>query len=175
MDSDDFALFREAMQDVKPLAKTGKITRSDPGRQPVFQPDSCISPDTYNTFSGNLQLDLVESEDWSFARSGLQRSTLRKLRRGNWPVQDGLDLHGLNRDEACQLLAVFLDKGVARGFRCVRIIHGRGLGSKNSRPILKILTGSLLMQHHDVLAFCQALPEHGGSGAVLVLLRNIEK
>lgn len=175
MDSDDLALFREAMQDVKPLTKTGKVIHSDPSRQPVFQPGSCVLPDTCNTFSDDLQLDLVESEDWSFVRSGLQRNTLRKLRRGNWPVQDELDLHGLNRDEACQLLAMFLDKSVARGFRCMRIIHGRGLGSKNCRPILKILTGSWLMQHRDVLAFCQALPEHGGSGAVLVLLRNIEK
>ncbi|WP_292966051.1 Smr/MutS family protein [Nitrosomonas sp.] len=175
--SDDVALFREAMQGVKPLAQNGRIARLDPGRQPISRlPDILTLPNSRNTFSGDLQSDSAEENaDWAFARSGLQRNMLRKLRCGNWPVQGELDLHGLNRNEACRLLAVFLDRSVARGFRCMRIIHGRGLGSKNRKPVLKILTGNWLMQHQDVLAFCQALPEHGGSGAVLVLLKNTGK
>lgn len=171
---EDATLFREAMRDVKPLVKTGKVIRTHSGYQSLPRPDTS-SPDIRDILTDDWQQDTGENEEWSFARPGLQRYTLRKLRRGNWPVQDELDLHGLNRDEARRGLVIFLDESVLRGFRCVRVIHGKGLSSKNRKPVLKILTGNWLMQHDDVLAFCQALPEHGGSGAVLVLLKNTDK
>ena len=120
-------------------------------------------------------LEMAEDEELSFARPGLQRHALRKLRRGYWHIRDELDLHGLTRDVARRMLTVFLDNSVLRGYRCVRVIHGRGLSSKDRRPVLKILLGHWLVQRNDVLAFCQARPEHGGSGAVLILLRNPDK
>ncbi|CAD85839.1 MULTISPECIES: Smr/MutS family protein [Nitrosomonas] len=173
---EDAALFREAMRDVRPLTRTKKIIRAHSKHQALPQPGASDLPDIQDVLADDgWQWDMAESEEWSFARPGLQRYTLRKLRRGNWPVQDELDLHGLNRDEARRILVIFLNQGVLRGLRCVRVIHGRGLSSRNRKPVLKILTGNWLMQHGDVLAFCQALPEQGGSGAVLVLLRNADK
>ncbi|SCX07528.1 DNA-nicking endonuclease, Smr domain [Nitrosomonas eutropha] len=173
---DAAALFREAMQGVKPLAKTGrKVMLSQSKRRLFIQPHVPILPCVDHDLPGGHQQEIGEGDEWSFARPGLQRYTLRKLRRGYWSIQDELDLHGLNRDEAYRVLITFLEAVILQGYRCVRVIHGRGLSSKNRRPVLKILTGNWLMRHDDVLAFCQALPEHGGSGAVLVLLRNADK
>lgn len=174
--NDDVALFREAVQGVSPLVKTGrKVTLSQSKRRLFIQPHAPILSCVDYDLSGGHQQEIGEGDEWSFTRPGLQRYTLRKLRRGYWSVQDELDLHGFNRAEAYRILVTFLDTAISQGYRCVRIIHGRGLSSKNRKPVLKILTGSWLMRHDDVLAFCQALPEHGGSGAVLILLKNADK
>jgi DNA-nicking Smr family endonuclease len=92
------------------------------------------------------------------------------LRRGYWKIEAQLDLHGYTREEARQALVVFLDASSKRGCRCVRVIHGKGLSSRDHEPVLKARVGGWLAQRADVLAFCQARPEDGGSGAVLVLL-----
>lgn len=173
---DDMTLFREAMRGVKPLTGSGKVIHSQSVRQLQTRFSAFVSPDSEDASSNGWLPDTVESEEWSFTRPGLQRNILRKLRRGNcWPVQDELDLHGLNRDEAHRVLSIFLDSCISQAYRCVRVIHGRGLSSRNRRPVLKILMGNWLMQHNGVLAFCQALPEQGGSGAVLILLKNADK
>jgi DNA-nicking Smr family endonuclease len=114
-------------------------------------------------------------DKWSFLRPGISRQTLRRLRRGYWGIQAQLDLHGFTRDEARLELVAFLDAGNQRGFRCVRVIHGKGLSSKHGEPVLKARIGTWLSQREDVLAFCQARPEDGGSGAVLVLLRVLTR
>lgn len=172
---DDIALFREAMQGVKPLAGSGRVIHSQSVQQLQTRFSALVSTDNEEVSPDDWLPDTAESEEWSFTRPGLQRSILRKLRRGNWLVQDELDLHGLNRDEARRALGIFLDSCIAQAYRCVRVIHGRGLSSRNRRPVLKMLVGNWLMQHNGVLAFCQALPEQGGSGAVLILLKNADK
>lgn len=172
---DDTALFREAMQDVKPLTKTGKVILSRSECNPPAPVDTSALPAAQDhLFAGGWQL-AAEGDEWSFVRPGLQRYTLKKLRRGYWPVQDELDLHGFNRNEAHRALIVFLNGVILLRYRCVRVIHGRGLSSENRKPVLKERVGSWLIQLDAVLAFCQARPEQGGSGAVLVLLRNADK
>jgi DNA-nicking Smr family endonuclease len=104
-------------------------------------------------------------------RDGLSRQTLRRLRRGHWVVQDELDLHGMNRAQAAIGVAEFLRRCALRGRHCVRIVHGKGLGSPNREPVLKHKLRNWLMVRDEVLAFCQAPQAHGGSGAVLVLLK----
>jgi DNA-nicking Smr family endonuclease len=96
---------------------------------------------------------------------------LRKLRRGDWVIQDEIDLHGCRTDEARELLAGFLREAVKRGVRCVRIVHGKGLGSKDKQPVLKGKTRVWLAQRDEVIAFCQARPAEGGSGALVALLK----
>ena len=105
-----------------------------------------------------------------FVRDGLGREVLRKLRRGHWIVQDCVDLHGLNREEARPRLAEFLGACVKRGLRCVRVIHGKGLRSPRGEPVLKGKVQRWLAQRDEVLAYCQAPANEGGSGALLVLL-----
>ena len=87
-------------------------------------------------------------------------------------MKDELDLHGLNREQARVQLVAFLAECQQRDSRCVRIIHGKGLSSKNNEPVLKLLVKSWLMQREDVLTFVQAAPADGGSGAVVVLLKR---
>jgi DNA-nicking Smr family endonuclease len=86
-------------------------------------------------------------------------------------VQSHLDLHGMNRDEARHHVALFLAECLQQGQRCVRIVHGKGLGSPGREPVLKKLVQGWLAQRKEVLAFCQARPADGGAGAVVLLLR----
>lgn len=113
---------------------------------------------------------LDTDEDLSYLREGVAPNTLKKLRRGDWAVQGHLDLHGLTRDEARDAVAVFLRDASKCGWRCVRIVHGKGLGSINRAPVLKVKLRRWLTQSGAVLAYVQARGSDGGAGAVLVLL-----
>jgi len=115
---------------------------------------------------------LDSDEALSFMRQGISSDTLRRLRRGHWVVQADLDLHGLRSDEARLAFADFLKECTSHGIRCVRIIHGKGLGSVNRQPVLKGKVLAWLTQREEVLAFCQSPAHDGGSGAVRVLLRQ---
>ena len=106
-----------------------------------------------------------------FLRNGLSSQILKKLRRGFWATQDHLDLHGLRSEEARTLLVSFLNEALKHGLRCVRIVHGKGLRSRNAEPVLKRKIGNWLGQRDEVLAFVQARAEDGGGGAVMVLLK----
>ena len=97
---------------------------------------------------------------------------LRKLRRGSWPIQDRLDLHGLHSDAARKLLQEFLHEAAQRKLRCVLVIHGKGMNSRGGQAVLRRLSRHWLSQHPNVLGYCDAPPKEGGSGAVLVLLRT---
>ena len=106
-------------------------------------------------------------------RGGLQQRVLRKLRRGQFAIEAELDLHGYIVPEAREALAVFLRDAQLTGKRCVRIIHGKGLGAEGRLPVLKIKVNSWLRQKDQVLAFCSTRPQDGGTGAVYVLLKKI--
>lgn len=116
--------------------------------------------------------DAEFESDASFIRPGLSRQTLRRLRRGEWHVQAELDLHGLTKLESKHELVEFLHECRRRGARCVRIIHGKGMRSKNREPVLKVHVRHWLTQRDEVLGFVQARPVDGGSGAVIVLLKS---
>ena len=115
---------------------------------------------------------LDTGEELTYLRQGVSRQVLRKLRRGHWVIQDQLDLHGMNRVEAAHSVAEFLRHCASRRLGCVRIVHGKGRGSWNREPVLKGKLRRWLMLRNEVLAFCQAPAAHGGSGAVLVLLKT---
>ncbi len=111
----------------------------------------------------------MESEQ-TFHRPGLGIDVVSKLRRGHWVVQSELDLHGHTSEEARNALAVFLAEARSHGWRCVRIIHGKGLSSPNREPVLKAKVRRWLTRRDEVLAYSEAPPHGGGSGALLVLL-----
>ncbi|WDZ97833.1 Smr/MutS family protein [Herbaspirillum sp. WKF16] len=114
-------------------------------------------------------------ENLSFARPGVGPDVLSKLRRGNWVIQAQLDLHGYRRDQAREALGEFLRQSRKRGIRCVRVIHGKGLGSVNKEPVLKHKVRNWLAQKDEVMAFCQARAADGGAGALVVLLKSSER
>jgi DNA-nicking Smr family endonuclease len=115
--------------------------------------------------------ELESGEELLYLRTGQSPDILSKLRRGFWVVQAQIDLHGLISDEAREYVAEFLGNCKKRNIRCVRIVHGKGLGSPNREPILKHKLRNWLMQKDEVIAYAQAKPEDGGSGAVIVLLK----
>lgn len=114
---------------------------------------------------------LDADEHMSFRRPGIGPDVTRKLRRGDWAIQREIDLHGLRTDEARGALGQFIRDARKHGIRCVRVVHGKGLGSPGKTPVLKSRVHSWLVQKKEVLAFVQAKPAEGGAGALIVLLQ----
>ena len=111
-------------------------------------------------------------EELSFLRDGYPPKLLRQLKRGQFSVQDDLDLHQMNAAAAQVSIIEFLAEARKAGIRCVRIIHGKGLRSKAAGPVLKMLTDRMLRRRDDIIAFASARPALGGTGAVVVLLKG---
>ena len=107
----------------------------------------------------------------SFRRGGVRDQVLRRLRRGLYPLDDELDLHGLSQTAARHHLADFIARSRDGGCRCVRIIHGKGYRSGVRGPVLKTAVNLWLRRHMDVMAFVSARAIDGGAGALYVLLR----
>jgi len=113
---------------------------------------------------------LDTDEALSYRRPGMGLDVIRQLRRGRWSLQGQLDLHGLRSDEARVALGQFLREAHKVGWRCVRVVHGKGLGSPGKTPVLKNKVQRWLVQKNEVLAFVQARASDGGAGALVVLL-----
>ncbi len=171
---DDARLFREAVQDVKPLsherpearppgpAPRARFTRAD--RHAVLRE---------SLTGGSDDPTLAAGDELVFHRAGLQSPVLRKLRRGQYRVQAELDLHGLNVAEGKRVLREFLAEALHRNLRCVRVIHGKGLRSGHRGPVLKSAVSAVLRRTGAVVAYVSARPVDGGTGAVYVLLQNL--
>ncbi|RYF55287.1 MAG: DNA mismatch repair protein MutS, partial [Comamonadaceae bacterium] len=114
---------------------------------------------------------LLDADDqMSFRRPGVSNEVTRKLRAGHWTLQGQLDMHGLRSDEAREALAQFVRQSWRQGLRCVRVVHGKGLGSPGKQPVLKLKAQRWLIQKKEVMAFVQARASEGGAGALVVLL-----
>ncbi|RTL50402.1 MAG: DNA mismatch repair protein MutS [Rhodocyclaceae bacterium] len=174
VDAEDRALFRAAATGVVPLVTDRVLHESVPPppipRQRALDEQAALD----ESLNGPplLDLHLEGGDEAAWLRPGLARSVLRDLRRGRWVTQDALDLHGCNREEARLLVVDFMTGAIARGLRCLRIVHGKGLGSPGREPVLKKLVHGWLAQRNEVLAFCQARAAEGGAGAVVVLLKS---
>ncbi len=172
-DADDQTLFRQAMAGVR---------RLDSDRAPPQRPQPAPQPRQTEADEARVLVDML-SDDFDpideatgaellFARPGIQKQLLRKLRQGKFAIEAELDLHGLRVAQARQRLILFLNQSRDRGDRFVRIIHGKGLGSHQKQPVLKGKTKRWLQQRDEVLAFCSARPVDGGTGAIYVLLKR---
>ncbi len=120
----------------------------------------------------DLETLLLTDDGLSFQRPGLAHDVVARLRRGHWTIQAELDLHGMRRDAARDAVARFLREARLRGWRCLRLVHGKGHGSPGRQPVLKAKVQRWLGQHDAVLAFTQATAPEGGTGALIVLLRG---
>ena len=167
--------FRRALADVQPIAAPRR--RALQGEKPAPLPRHSRLDEQAalrESLCGPVSVDdaLDSGEELLFARAGVPRQVIRKLRRGHWVVEDQLDLHGMNRIEAAMAVADFVRECSLRRLRCVRIVHGKGLGSPNREPVLKSKLRAWLTPREEVLAFCQAPRAHGGGGALLLLLKS---
>ncbi|MDQ7073604.1 MAG: Smr/MutS family protein [Gammaproteobacteria bacterium] len=143
----------------KPLPRLRKQTKEERKGQP-------------DRLSDHYQPIEHGDEQLSFARSGLQKATLKKLKKGHYRIEERLDLHGYRRQEARQILQEFLHYAHKNSYRCLILIHGKGRSSKEHGPILKPLVASWLQQSEEVLAYCTARQKDGGAGALYLLLRR---
>ncbi|MGN6318188.1 Smr/MutS family protein [Trinickia sp.] len=170
----DAEIFRREVGNVSPIAAAARATphRAPPPALPLQtkrDEQAVLNEAISDEFDPEVLLDTDES--LFYCRPGISHEVVRKLRRGHWIVQAQLDLHGMRREEAREALAEFIRETVKRGLRCVRVIHGKGLGSVGKEPVLKGKVRAWLVQKAEVIAFCQARPHDGGAGAVLVLLQ----
>lgn len=175
MSDDEKQLFREAVKDVKPLKDERVLLRTKPPRPIPMQlirdeKQALIDSLSDNYFPAH---EMESGEELLYLREGHSPDILRKLRRGNWVIQAHLDLHGMLVDEARLAIAEFLNQSRKNGLRCVRIVHGKGLGSRNREPVLKNKVRHWLIQRDEVIAYAQARQVDGGGGAVLVLLKQM--
>lgn len=166
-------LFRTAVGDVAPIRGPKRAPRPA-GAVPARPLKRDADEREALSASINLAIDgdaLIDSDAaLSYARDGISESTVRDLRRGRWAIQDHLDLHGMSREEARAAVATFIATSSRACRRCVRIVHGKGIGSAGGTPVLKGLVRRWLAHCDNVLAFVQARGMDGGAGAVLVLL-----
>ena len=173
---EDRDLFRRAAGEVRrieddrvPPSRSGRVARSRPRAR----------TDASNLPSGSPELtesewspDVGPGDVLSFVRGGVQRREFERLRKGRFTLEGDLDLHGRIVADAVVALDGFLDESRRRGHRCVRIVHGKGFGSRSGRPIMKAYVDRWLRARSEVLAFCSATPPDGGTGALYVLIRR---
>ena len=170
---DDKALFREQTSGAREL-EHDKVTHPNTPLKPIpTQRKADDRPILDNMFSDESYAEEVETGDeLFFFREGLQQKLLKQLRRGQLSITAELDLHGYIVADARIALTEFLTDCRLHGDRCVRIVHGKGHGSRQKLPVLKNKVNSWLQQRDEILAFCSARPVDGGTGAVYVLLKR---
>jgi DNA-nicking Smr family endonuclease len=170
---DDGSAFRDAMRGIRRHAPS---ERAAPHRRlPAPEPRHSTADEraVIAELLSGPDPDAFESGDTlSYRAPGVQEGVLRQLRRRNFRIDGELDLHGLNQVKARAAVVAFIAHCRDRDWRCVRIIHGKGNGSPNSGPVIKQRLDGWLRKVRDVMAFCSARPEDGGTGAVYVLLRR---
>lgn len=167
-------LFRKEMGDAVVLPAHGRRINT-PDRPPPYPVQTELDEQAAlaATMSDEIDIERLLDTDanLSYRRPAISLDSVRKLRKGHWSIKAQLDLHGLRTEEARDALVLFLNTCQRKDWRCVRVIHGKGLGSPDKEPILKGKVLRWLVQRDEVLAFCQARPNDGGSGALLVLLK----
>ena len=175
----DRALFRTVVNDAVPLvrAPTANVSRVPPQPNPVQRntdEQAALLASQLALYPSPMSWDIgadVEDEQ-SYLRAGVSPDLLRKLRRGQWTINAEIDLHNHNQNEAHEALMEFMRRARAADWRCLRIIHGKGLSSHQKIPVLRNKVRRWLQLKDEVLAYCEPRPNGGGSGAVLVLLKG---
>src|SRR5450830_1524083 len=170
---EDAGVFSGAVKGVKKIPESDRFVhpmRAIPVRKHLARPARTIEEDNAAVMRESLsdQFDvagLVEDDpSVAYARPGVGPDVVRKLKKRHWPVQDELDLHGLTRDAARELVSTFIHRA-----------SGRGFGSPNGEPVLRAMLHSWLvqMERDEVVAFCVAGKKDGGHGALIVLLKAV--
>ena len=178
LSADDLAYY-DAMSGVMPLGEGEKLAPQKIQKKPVraHQDDaSLVMRELESLVQGEIPFDFADTDEYIEASTaGLDHHVVKKLKKGDYSYQAHLDLHGCNREQARDKVAQFIRKSHREGKRCVLIVHGRGLGSKDNIPVLKNKLAAWLTRGaigRRVLAFTSAKPYDGGTGAVYVLLRR---
>ena len=171
-------LFELAVGPVQPIAHSGRIAPRPVAVEPLpvqrLRDEASVMREA---LSDEFDVEtLLHTDDLlSYRLPGLGSDVVRKLREGRWSIQRQIDLHGLRTDEAREALGLFVRESHQLGLRCVRVVHGKGLGSPGRTPVLKGRVLRWLVQKSEVMAFVQARPAEGGAGALVVLLQPVQQ
>lgn len=170
IDPADKDLFRQMVGEVQPVKQDhADIQSPKPSARAKQQEadDRQVLVDMLSDHHGHLET----GDELSYHQDGIQKTVLRKLRRGQYRIEAEVDLHGYNSDGARKELINFIAYAQNHNYRCIRIIHGKG-NNYAKGPVLKPLVNSWLRQKSEILAFCSARPQDGGTGAVYALLKG---
>lgn len=170
--NEDNDIFRQAMADVTPMPSSGRI-EPEPALTPprAFQQAKDDREALSELMDDRYLEDIETGEELLWLKPGYSQRMLRRLRRGYYSIGDTIDLHGMDVETAKQVLLDFIEHALRRNRSCVRIIHGKGLRSRNL-PRLKVLTNSVLYKHPRVVAYASCRPVDGGTGATDALLSH---
>ena len=171
---DDKEEFRKAMSDAKPLKADIRVPTEKPKPKPKAR---FKRADDLAVLAESLEDDIDAIEHGSggalrFHRQHVGRRTFRKLTRGGYSVQAEIDLHGMTLAEAKPRLRDFIEYSTQQNHLCVRVVHGKGLGSGERGPVLKSAVNAWLRRWKNVLAFVSTRQVDGGTGAIYVLLQR---
>jgi len=173
VEQEDSELFRQTVGDVHPVRQDSVPAFRRRPRPVPAQTRSDEQAVMTALARGDFETDGVETgEEIQCKRDGIQDRVFQKLRRGQFSIEAELDMHGMTITAAKEALSQFLANVIRKRQSCVRIIHGKGRGSRNGKPVLKQNLQSWLRQRNDVLAYCSARPRDGGTGAVYVLIKK---
>jgi DNA-nicking Smr family endonuclease len=166
-------LFARAIGATEPLRRKAAVPLAPEPPAPIpvqhqLDEQRVLRESLSDEFDVTTLLDVDDA--MSFRRPGIGTDVTARLRKGDWAIQAQVDLHGLRSDEAREALGGFIRTAYKQGLRCVRVVHGKGLGSPGKQPVLKTKTQRWLIQKNEVIAFVQAKPAEGGAGALVVLL-----
>ena len=167
-------LFRSAVGDTKPIKQRDRDQSKPRDQPPRRSSQKAKHPLTVSLDTDSYALpETGPGDKLNFQRRSVSRKMMRDLRRGKYPIGEEIDLHGMTSTEAHEALHDFIGYCARRRLACIRIVHGKGLGSGSRGPILKAGVDSWLRQWDEVLAYCSALDRDGGTGAVYVLLKSL--
>ena len=185
---DDEELFRQQLADVKPLKKTGRVQLEKTPELSEHQQEKLRQHAALDDRDGMVHNELthhVVSDDYvervgpqdlmSFKRPGIQEAVFKKFRLGKYPLEGRLDLHRKKVVEARKEVFQLVADGMNYDMRCLLIVHGKGNRKTDEQATLKSYVAKWLKEIPDVMAFHSATPQHGGVGAVYVMLRKSEK
>ncbi|TKB50221.1 DNA endonuclease SmrA [Ferrimonas sediminicola] len=181
MQSNEMDEFLHAMADVKPIGGQDKHSLRQPkstpteaqlARRHAAQTDGSGDRDGVS----DQGVAPVEPEDpIGFARDGVQHGVYKNLRLGKYQVDARLDLHGLSVAQAKQTLLQFIRDCQRVEVRTALVLHGKGMHTRPFKGLLKSYVAHWLPQMPEVLAYHSALKQHGGNGAVYLLLKKGER
>ena len=161
----DRALFRKAISGTTQIPDSSDQANSNPEEIPP-QSNGRAEPISDRNPTGGI----LSQDGDLFYRAGVQKNTLKNLKRGRFKAHAEIDLHGCTRREALRYLQTFLDRCRAEQLDCVRVVTGKGRSSPGHRSVIREATLDSLRHQPRVLAYSSALPSDGGSGAFYVLL-----
>jgi len=175
--SEDRELFRNAVKNSIPIKKNNlRVNFKKKPEAIANQTRKDEEEVLIETLQGGIEnQEKSTSQFLEFHRIGLSKRVIRKLQKGSYSIQAELDLHGMTVNNVNEELKSFINSCVLHNYKCVRVIHGKGLGSGDRGPVLKYEVTRLLKKWKQVVAFVSARQVDGGTGALYVLLKGNSK